>query len=110
MTAPDDVLAYYGLGLEAERLKTGEGALELERTKELVQRFLAPGSRVADVGGAFGDYAEWLVAEGHRVELVDPTPEHVEAARTRAGAPPRFGVHLAETRGLPLEDGAYTQA
>jgi SAM-dependent methyltransferase len=107
MPVPEDVLAYYGLGLEAGRLAQGEGALEFERTKELVQRFLGQRSRIADVGGAFGHYAEWLVEAGHRVDLVDPTPEHIEAARERAGEPPRFAVHRADARELPFEDGEF---
>ena len=58
----DDLLAYYALGAEPSRLDTGVGSLEYERTKEIVTRFLLPGSDVADVGGADGRYAAWLAA------------------------------------------------
>ena len=104
---PDDVLAFYGSGVEDERLTVGEGALEFERTKELIERFLPSASRVADIGGAVGRYAEWLAAAGHRVDLVDPAPGHDVAARERAGEPPRFDVHLGEAGALPLDDAAY---
>ena len=102
-----DVLAYYGTNLEADRLVRGVGALEFERTKELILRFLKPRSAIADVGGAVGRYAEWLAASGHRVELVEPVSLHVELARERAGDPPRYGVHLGDARSLSFADEAF---
>jgi len=98
----DDLLAYYGLGAEPARLDTGVGALEYDRTREIVARFLQPESDVADVGGADGRYAAWLADLGHRVDLVEPVSLHVELARDRAGNPPRFNIHEGDARALPL--------
>jgi SAM-dependent methyltransferase len=103
----DDVLAYYAASVESDRLASGVGALEFARAKELVARFLTESSDVADVGGGFGHYAKWLAADSHRVELVDPVPLHVEAARERAGDPARFGVQLGDARALPFADGSF---
>jgi SAM-dependent methyltransferase len=103
----DDVNAYYASGAEDDRLAAGIGALEFERTKELLVRFLSPRSRIADIGGGTGRYAEWLTLEGHEVELVEPLLLHVELARERAGDPPRFGVHGADARELPFADGVF---
>lgn len=107
LPTPRDVVRFYSSDVEVDRLEHGIGAVEFERTKELIARFLPLGSAVADVGGAAGHYAEWLVEEEHRVELVDPVPRHLELARGRAGEPPRFGVHLADARALPFEDEAF---
>jgi len=101
-----DVLDYYGLGGERARLATGAGRLELARTTEILERWLPPAAVVADVGGGDGRYADWLVGRGHRVELVEPVPLHVELARSRAGVPPRFGVHEGDARAVPLDDGS----
>jgi SAM-dependent methyltransferase len=98
------LVASYSTGLETERLATGVGALEFERTKEIISRYLRPEAAVADVGGATGHYSEWLVGCGHVVDLVEPVPLHVEQARERAGQPPRFRVHLADARSLPFAD------
>jgi SAM-dependent methyltransferase len=68
---------------------------------------MPPRSRIADVGGGTGRYAEWLAAEGHEVELVEPVPFHVEQARERAGDPPGFGVHRADARALPFADDTF---
>jgi SAM-dependent methyltransferase len=105
--SPDDLLAYYGTDVEADRLGTGIGALEFERTKELIAQLLPPAAKVADVGGAVGWYADWLAELGHDVDLVDPVPSHVESARARAGDPPRFRVLPGDARTLPLADDAY---
>jgi ubiquinone/menaquinone biosynthesis C-methylase UbiE len=66
---------------------------------------LEPESRIADVGGGTGRYAEWLVEQGHSVELVDPVPLHVEQATARAAG--RFGTHLADARSLPFGDSSF---
>lgn len=68
MTAGDDLDAlrsYYGRGEERERLSRACGALEFERTKELIMRFLPPAPAVvADIGGGPGGYALWLATLG----------------------------------------------
>lgn len=107
LPTPSDVVRFYSSDVEADRLERGLGALEFERTKELIGRFVKPGSAIADVGGAAGHYAEWLVETGHRVELVDPVPRHLELARERAGEPPRFGIHHADARSLPFPDDSF---
>ena len=107
MATPDDVIAYYETGVEAARFNRGRGALEFERTKEIILRHLDAPAAVADVGGAVGHYADWLANQGHRVELVDPAPSHVDLARERAGDPPRFGVHAADARELPFADASF---
>jgi SAM-dependent methyltransferase len=82
----EEVAAYYGRGLERERLAGGEGALEFARTQVLLGRYLPPPPAVvADVGGGPGRYAVWLPGRGYRVHLVDPVPLHVEQALAAAG-------------------------
>lgn len=105
--APGDVLAFYGAGTELDRLALREGKLEFERAKELIHRYLGSSSMVADVGGGVGRYSEWLVENGHRVELVDPVPLHVRLARERAGEPSSFGVQLGDARALPFATASF---
>src|SRR5258708_7778491 len=87
----EEVLAYYGRGLEDERLDHDRGKLERWRTQELLLRYLpAPPAIVLDVGGATGHYALWLAEQGYEVHLVEPVPLHVDTAglapeRYRAG-------------------------
>ncbi|MFG1863321.1 class I SAM-dependent methyltransferase [Microbispora bryophytorum] len=59
-----------------------------------------PPARVLDVGGGTGVHAEWLVADGYEVELLDPVPLHVE----RAGALRGLIARLGDARDLPLPD------
>jgi SAM-dependent methyltransferase len=104
---PDDVAAYYASEVEANRLARGAGALEFERTKEIISRYVPAGATVADVGGGTGRYADWLASTGHRVELVEPVESHVEIARRFAGDPPRFGISLGEARDLQFPDDSF---
>jgi ubiquinone/menaquinone biosynthesis C-methylase UbiE len=83
----DEVLAYYGRGLEDQRLDLDKGKLERWRTQELLLRYLpAPPATVLDVGGGTGHYALWLAEQGYEVHLVEPVPLHVATARLRSAA------------------------
>jgi len=89
----DEIAAFYARGLERDRLAAGQGALELARTRLVLERCLpAPPAVIADVGGGPGRYAIWLADRGYDVHLVDPIPLHIEQARTDAE---RAGVVLA---------------
>jgi ubiquinone/menaquinone biosynthesis C-methylase UbiE len=105
----DDMAAFYAKGLERDRLTTGQGALELARTRLVLERYLPlPPAVIADVGGGPGRYAIWLAERGYDVHLVDPIPLHIEQARGDAA---HAGVALAsaevgDARALRLPDAS----
>jgi ubiquinone/menaquinone biosynthesis C-methylase UbiE len=104
----DDKLAgYYDQGVELERLRSRTGLIEAARTQALVLRHLPGGATVLDVGGATGFYADWLARRGHRVQLVDVVPFHVDAARKTAGAPPTFEAEVGDARALRFDDASF---
>lgn len=105
-TACDDVLEFYTERCdESLRLTaTLRGQLEAVRMRELLSDHLPePPGAVADVGGGTGAHATWLQSIGYPVDLVDPVPRHVEAAR-RTGV--RSAV-LGDARALPWPDASY---
>lgn len=82
MNIQNEILSYYSLGLEPERLSKGESQLEAVRTKEIIQRFIGKAPmRILDVGGGGGYYSFWLAEMGHEVYLVEPVPGNLEIAR-----------------------------
>ena len=79
-----DVVAHYESSLEEDRLSAGLAELELVRTQEILRRHLpAPPARILDVCGGTGVHADWLLADGYRVHLLDVTPRHVDQAMGR---------------------------
>ena len=99
-----DVRAYYEGGNETNRLTGGfpSGPLELERTKEIIGRYLSsPPLKIIDVGGGPGIYAAWLAARGDFVHMVDPISLHVEQARS---AHPRISAEIGDARELSIAD------
>jgi SAM-dependent methyltransferase len=99
-----DIQAFYDGGREADRLLGGfpSGPLELERTKELIGRYLPDGElRILDVGGGAGVYARWLTGLGHTVRLVEPVALHVEQA-----ADAGVDAELGDARGLTQADAS----
>lgn len=104
MDADAALQAYYALGQEQDRLDDPQGALELERTQEiLLRRLPPPPAVVADVGGGPGRYAVWLTDLGYTVEHRDLMPLHVDQLTAAARSSIRTAV--ADARDLDLPDG-----
>jgi SAM-dependent methyltransferase len=107
---PDEVLAFYALGLEASRLEVDYFPLERARTQELILRHLPKPPRVVlDVGGAAGAYSFWLAESGYETHLLDPVPLHVDAARAASSAREQgklASAQVADARVLPFGDAA----
>jgi ubiquinone/menaquinone biosynthesis C-methylase UbiE len=75
---------YYAEFPEDDRLKSGFGQLEFERTKIIVQRYPpSPPAVVADVGGGTGPYSFWLASLGYEVHLIDPSERLVQICKNR---------------------------
>jgi SAM-dependent methyltransferase len=105
-----EILDYYGLGKEEQRLDASLGRLERLRTFEVMDRHVpAPPCRILDVGGGAGVYALPLAARGYRVHLIDPVPLHVERAEmlSRASAAPLLRAEVGDARSLPVADAAF---
>jgi SAM-dependent methyltransferase len=99
----DEVLAYYQRLGEVSRLERGGGRLEFLRTWDVLERTLpAAPADVLDVGGATGVYAGPLAAQGYRVHVIDPVPEHVEAS----GALPGVTASVGDARALDRPDAS----
>lgn len=71
-TIDNTVLAGYNAGIERDRLRTGIGLIEFERTKEiLLEKLPKPPAVIYDIGGAYGEYSWWLASLGYEVYLFD---------------------------------------
>ncbi|SEO25597.1 class I SAM-dependent methyltransferase [Actinacidiphila rubida] len=102
--APEIIEFYSETFDESARLTTtADGALELVRTQEILRRVLpATPADILDVGGGPGVHAGWLVADGHRVHLVDPVARHLEQAAATG-----CGTELGDARHLRAETDSY---
>lgn len=109
MSYADEVQAYYDRGEERDRLLGAKGALELERTQEIVLRRLPPAPAVvADIGGGPGRYAEWLADLGYRVQHRDLMPAHV--AHVVSLGRPEISAVVGDARALDLADDSVDAA
>lgn len=77
-TIDKTVLAGYNAGIEKDRLRTGMGIIEFERTKEiLVEKLPKAPAVIYDIGGGYGEYAWWLASLGYEVHLFDISYQEV---------------------------------
>jgi SAM-dependent methyltransferase len=105
-----EILGFYGLGHEEQRLDASLGRLERIRTFEIMERHLPlPPCCVLDVGGGTGVYALPLAARGYRMQLIDPVPLHVERARelSKQSDTPLERADVGDARSLPVADAAF---
>jgi SAM-dependent methyltransferase len=104
-TSDAEMRAYYEQGKERDRLARAKGALELARTKEILQRRMPPAPAVvADIGGGPGQYALWLADLGYAVQHRDLIELHVEQLRATAGRSIQTAV--GDARHLDLPDSS----
>ena len=70
-TIDKSVLAGYNAGIEKNRLRSGIGLIEFERTKELLLENLPkPPAVIYDIGGGYGEYS-WCDAFIHPVGFME---------------------------------------
>ena len=94
-TIDKTVLAGYNAGIERDRLRTGIGVLEFERSKEILLEHLPKAPAVIyDIGGAYGEYAWWLASLGYEVHLFDLSETNIAMSAELAAEYP--GIKLAE--------------
>jgi 2-polyprenyl-3-methyl-5-hydroxy-6-metoxy-1,4-benzoquinol methylase len=78
----NEILEFYNNGAEIGRLERGIGKIELERTKEIISRYLPDKKLVIyDVGGGIGVYSKWLAELGNNVHLIELSSNAVEYAQ-----------------------------
>jgi SAM-dependent methyltransferase len=101
--------AYYEQGKERDRLTGSKGALEFERTKEILQRRMPPAPAVvADIGGGPGHYSLWLAELGYTVRHRDVMDLHVD--QLRAFGNPSIQTAAGDARHLDLPDSSVDAA
>jgi len=109
-TIDKSVLAGYNAGIEKNRLRTGVGRIEFERTKELLRAYLPePPAVIYDVGGGYGEYAWWLTSLGYEVHLFDLSETNIRMSRELAEEYPGLQLKAAEVcdaRSVPRKDGS----
>ncbi|WP_226000560.1 class I SAM-dependent methyltransferase [Paenibacillus sp. BJ-4] len=101
-----EILAYYDGGAEIGRLERGIGKIELERSKEIISRYVSRSSQVIyDIGGGVGVYSFWLAELGHEVHLFDLSPQAIEFARQQQQNKPIISkLETADARNVDRED------
>ncbi len=96
-TIDPTVLAGYNAGIERDRLRTGMGLIEFERTKELLIEYLpTPPAVIYDIGGGYGEYAWWLASLGYEVHLFDLAETNIAMSRDLASEYPGTFLAAAE--------------
>jgi len=101
---------YESLFAERERLASGVGRLEFERTCDILHRVLRkPPARIMDVGGGPGIYACHFASRGYEVFLIDPVPLHVQQAAEASAlqfSHPIARMEVGDARALPAADAS----
>lgn len=101
-----EILAYYDGGAEIGRLERGIGKIELERSKEIISRYLSKSTHIIyDIGGGVGVYSSWLAELGYEVHLFDLSSQAIEFARQQQLNKPIISkLEIADARNLDRKD------
>ena len=75
-------------------------------TTRMMDRYIAPGDRILDIGGGPGHYSICYAKRGHDVTLVDLSEENVRFAKKKAR---QYGVRIAALQGNALDLSAFPE-
>ena len=109
-TIDEKVLAGYNAGIEKDRLRTGLGLIEFERSKELLLEFLPPPPAVIyDIGGGYGEYSWHLASLGYEASLFDIAETNIKMSHDLAAEYPGTALcraEVADARRISLPDAS----
>ena len=104
------VLAGYNAGIERNRLRSGIGRIEFERTKEiLLEKLPEPPAVIYDIGGGYGEYSWWLSSLGYEVHLFDLSETNIEMSDELSDEYPNVSLRSAtvcDARSIPRPAGS----
>jgi SAM-dependent methyltransferase len=90
---PPEMFDHYRQVDESQRLCSGVGELERDRTRDILQRHLPKSpATLYDIGGAAGVHALWLAQRGYEVHLFDPVQHHVDQALAASARQPESPI------------------
>ncbi len=107
-TIDEAVLTGYNAGIEKDRLRSGIGLLEFERTKEiLLEKLPKVPAVIYDIGGAYGEYSWWLTSLGYEVHLFDLSETNILLSNDLREKFPGLelkAAEVADAREIPRPD------
>lgn len=93
----EEVLIAYNSGIEKNRLRSGLGLIEYERTCEILLEMLpSPPAIIYDIGGGYGEYSWWLASKGYNVSLYDISETNIKMAEEMVAVYPNYSLDCME--------------
>ena len=101
---PTDALSYltrhYSNSDEEGRLLTRHGQVEYRTTMRYIERYLAPGMRVLEVGAGTGRYSLTLARQGHDITAIELVQHNIDLFRQKLK--PEDNIDLQQGNALDL--------
>lgn len=95
--------AFYNQYDEDARLVSRHGSVEFLTTMRYIEKYLAPGGRVLEIGAGTGRYSHALARRGHAVDAVELVARNIEIFRQNT----RPGETVTITQGNALDLSAF---
>lgn len=96
----DCLNAYYSVYDEQNRLASPHGSVEFLTTLRYVERYLAPGMTILEIGAGTGRYSHYFARAGYAVDAVELIPHNIEIFR--ANTEPGENVRVFEGNAVDL--------
>lgn len=103
MEVTEEVKNYYSTHNEDGRLVSRHGSVEFLTTVRYIEKYLAPGMRILEVGAGTGRYSHYFARGGYVVDAVEPVEHNIEVFN--ANTEP--GETITVTRGNILDLSAF---
>ncbi len=102
------ILDYYGAYDEDGRLLSRHGQVEFRTTMRYVERYLAPGARVLEIGAGTGRYSHAVARAGYAVDAVELVPRNIEIFQKNTAPGETVSIRQGDATDLSaFADGTY---
>ncbi|MBO5273082.1 MAG: class I SAM-dependent methyltransferase [Clostridia bacterium] len=108
MNTFDYLNSFYNAKDEDARLTSRHGSVEFLTTLRYIERYLAEGSRILEIGAGTGRYSHYFARAGYAVDAVELIPHNIEVFRRNTLPGERITVTEGNACHMPyLADDSY---
>jgi len=98
---PKDLISYYELGGEDERLtKDKSHNIEFLTTNKYIEKYLKPKDRILEIGAGTGIYSLYYANKGHEVESIELVQYNIDIFKTKIKS--NMNINLRQGNAIDL--------
>ncbi len=107
MNRIEAINSYYESKDEDVRLTTKYGRVEFITTVNYIEKYLAKGMKILEIGAGTGRYSHYFARNGYEVDAVELTQHNIDIFKENTTPNEKISVTQGDALDLKIENGSY---